>query len=569
MSAKSSYEAKPWVKFYEAGVADTIDVPLKSVPQMFDEATDAYRDNTALIFYGRKISFAQLREQTDRLATALHDLGLRKGDKIALYLLNSPQFVISYFAALKIGCTVTPISPVYTSFEIKHQLENSDAKAIICQDILYDKVEKAGVKLQWAIVTSVGEYLPAVKKWLGQSFLGGLFGDAGLGAERKIAGALRFQDLMKKHPPAPPAVAIDPRTDVAVLPYTGGTTGNPKGVILTHYNLVAAVTSGGATFGYEPGKEVFVAFLPFFHIFGQASIMLAGLTQGQTLLLFTTPHTETILDAIERYQATVFFGVPTLYEYLKDHKDTNKVNWKRVKYLICGADTLHESTVRDWQKRTQSSIIEGYGLTETCAASHLNPPKRPKGGSFGVPLPNIVAAVVDPDGTAFLPVGEVGELVLKAPSVMQGYWKSPEENRVAFLEVDGERWLRTGDLVRMDEEGYFHYYDRRKDLIKHRGHSVFAKDIEDVLYKHEQIKSAGVIGVPDPAEGSVIKAIVVLHPEARGKVTEDEIRAYCAERLAPYKVPKLIEFRGELPKTDVGKVSRRELREEVKEARTR
>jgi len=562
MNAKATYDAKPWTRFYDPGTPTTLEIPTKTLPQIFDEATAQFADRTALVFYGRKITYAQLREQADRMAAALAALGLGKGDKIALYLLNSPQYVISYFAALKAGCVVTPISPVYTSHEIKHQLENSEARALVCQDILYDKVQKAGVRLEQVILTGVNEYLPTLKRLFG----GGL-GGTGPG---QVDGVHWFQDLLKRHQPSPPPVEIDPHTDLAVLPYTGGTTGNPKGVMLTHANLVAAVTLATNVYRLEPARETFVAFLPFFHIYGQVSIMLSGLAQGHTLVVFTTPDTEAILDAMERYQVSVFFGVPTLYEYLKDHKDTNKVNWKRLKVLLCGADTLHETTVRGWEKRTSSSITEGYGLTESCAASHINPLTRRKLGSFGIPLPNVTAAVVDPDGTEFLPQGEVGELVLKGPNIMQGYWKSPEENQAVFLEVDGERWMRTGDLVRMDEEGYFFYYDRRKDLIKHRGYSVFAKDIEDVLYTHPQIKSAGVIGVPDPAEGSVIKAIVVLHAEARGKVSEEEIRKFCEERLAHYKVPKIIEFRGELPKTDVGKVSRRELREEVqKEARTR
>lgn len=564
MNAKASYEARPWVKFYEPGTPATVEIPAKSLPQVFDEATAQFASRTALIFYGKKLSYAQLREQSDRMAAGFADLGLKKGDKIALYLLNSPQFVIAYFAALKCGCTVTPISPVYTSHEIKYQLENSEARALVCQDILYDKVQKAGVQLQQVILTSVNEYLPALKKLFG----GGVVG--GAGGPRRVAGVHWFQDLLKKYPANAPRVEIDPDKDIAALPYTGGTTGNPKGVMLSHRNLVAAVTMAANVYRLEQGRETFIAFLPFFHIFGQVSIMLSGLTQGHTIVLFTTPDTEAILDAMERYQVSVFFGVPTLYEYLKDHKDTNKVNWQRLQVLLCGADTLHESTVNSWEKRTSSSITEGYGLTESCAASHLNPVNRRKTGSFGVPLPNVTAAVVDPDGTEFLPQGEVGELVLEGPNIMQGYWKSPEENKSVFLEVDGERWMRTGDLVRMDQEGYFYYYDRRKDLIKHRGYSVFAKDIEDVLYTHPQIKSAGVIGVPDPAQGSVIKAIVVLHAEARGKLSEEEIRKYCEERLAHYKVPKIIEFRGELPKTDVGKVSRRELREEVqKEARAR
>jgi len=565
MDPKSVYLSRPWLKFYEPGVPANPEVPLKSVPQAFDDATAKFGAKTALVFYGREISFRELREHTDRLAGALAGLGLKKGDRVGLYLLNSPQFVIAYFAALKLGCTVTPISPVYTSHEVKFQLDNSGARVVICQDILFDKVEKSGATLDHIIVTNVSEYLPGLKKFLGKTFLGKIFGDITLVKPDipKRANVHQFQDLLAQAPVSLPAVDIDPKVDIAALPYTGGTTGSPKGVVLTHYNLIAAQVSGLAAFpGFEEGKEVVIAFLPFFHIYGQVVLMLSGLIQGQTLVLFTTPDTEGILEAMEKYKATVFYGVPTLYEYLKDHKDTNKVSWKRLKMVLSGADTLHESTMKDWTKRTGSSIIEGYGLTETCSASHVNPTARPKAGSFGLPIPNMMAAVIEPDGTAFVPPGETGELILKGPNVMLGYWNKPEESAKVFLEIDGERWMRTGDIVRMDEEGYFHFFDRSKDLIKYKGYSVFAKDIEDVLYGHEHIKAAGVIGVPDPAVGQKIKAIVVLQPEARGKLSEEDVLAYCRENLAGYKVPHIIEFRGELPKTDVGKVSRRELRDE-------
>jgi long-chain acyl-CoA synthetase len=265
---------------------------------------------------------------------------------------------------------------------------------------------------------------------------------------------------------------------------------------------------------------------------------------------------------MERYRATVFYGVPTLYEYLKDHKDTNKADWKRLKLVLSGADTLHESTMSGWAKRTGSSIIEGYGLSETCATSHLNPLHRPKSGSFGCPIPGMLAAVLDGESLEFVPPGETGELVVCGPNVMQGYWNRLEESASAFVDRGGVRWMRTGDIVRMDAEGYFHFFDRSKDLIKFKGYSIFAKDVEDVLYAHPQVKEAGVIGVPDAAVGQRIKAIVVLQGDARGKLSEEGIRAYCREKLAEYKVPHIIEFRGELPKTDVGKVSRHELREE-------
>ena len=552
MSAIDTYLAKPWLAHYQQGVPSQVEAPLKSVAQLFDEATDQAPSRAAVAFYGRSITYRELRDATDRLACALAALGVKKGDRVALYLLNSPQFIIAYFAALKCGATVTPISPVYTSHEVRYQLADSGARAIVCQDILYEKVAKSGAKLDLVVVTNVNEYLPALKRLFGK--------------KAEISAKVHWlQDLLKKYPPTPPAVAIDPRTDLAALPYTGGTTGNPKGVMLSHYNLVSAQAMGQAAFSvFEPGKEVILAFLPFFHIYGQVVIMLNGLCQGNLLVLFTSPDTEAILEAMERYRATVFYGVPTLYEYLKDHKDTNKVDWKRLKLVLSGADTLHESTMKGWAKRTGSNIIEGYGLSETCATSHVNPLHRAKAGSFGCPIPGMQAAVMNPDTLEFVPPGETGELVLSAGNVMLGYWQRPDENARAFVDKSGQRWLRTGDLVRMDEEGYFHFYDRSKDLIKYKGYSIFAKDVEDVLYAHPQVKAAGVIGVTDPAVGQRIKAIVVLQSDARGKLSEDEIKAYCRQSLAEYKVPHIVEFRGELPKTDVGKVSRRELRDEAK-----
>jgi long-chain acyl-CoA synthetase len=268
---------------------------------------------------------------------------------------------------------------------------------------------------------------------------------------------------------------------------------------------------------------------------------------------------------MERYQASGFYGVPTLFEYLKEYEKTDRVNWKRLKLIACGADTLHESTIEGWERRTHSKILEGYGMTETTAVSHSTPFDRPKSGSFGVPLPGVNAAIIDVDGTEFMPVDEVGELILNGPNIMQGYWKRPESYKETFIEFDGKKWLRTGDLVRMDEEGYFHFFDRKRDLIKYKGYSVFARHVEEILYKHPQIKAAGVVGVPDPKVGNLIKAYVVLQSEARGKVSEEEIMEFCRRNLAHYKVPGIIEFRGELPKTDVGKVSRRELREEAEE----
>jgi long-chain acyl-CoA synthetase len=567
MEAKAKYFERPWLKFYPEGVPANVEIPEHSLPEVFEQVTSKYSDRTAMIFYGNKISFGKLREEVDRFATALHELGIEKGDKVALYLLNSPQFIIAYFGSLKAGATLTPISPVYTSIEVKHQLEDSEAQSIVCQDFLYENVERAGVGLKNIILTNIGEYLPLSKRLAGRSVLG-RYGKMEAPSPQVIEshGFHQFQKLIKKYPPNPPKIEFNPREDIVALPYTGGTTGLPKGAVLTHHNLLACQMQVQAFWPtFEEGKEVIPALLPFYHIYGQLVVMLDGLILGSTLILFTTPDLEEILSAMERYGATVFYSVPTAFQFLKDYDKTDRFNWKGLKIITSGADTLHESTVNDWERRTGAKIIEGYGLTECSAVSHVNPLGRPKVGSFGVPLPNIMAAVVHPETSEFLPPGEIGELLIEGPNIMKGYWKRPEDTRETLIELDGKTWLRTGDLVRMDEDGYFFFYDRKKDMIKYKGYSVFAREIEEVLHQHPKVKTAGVLGVPDRDVGQLIKAIVVLETDARGKVSEEEIIKYCEENLAHYKIPKIVEFRGELPKTDVGKVSHRELREELEE----
>jgi long-chain acyl-CoA synthetase len=563
---KAKYEAKPWIKWYLEGVPTDVTVEEKSVVDTFNETTDKWRDKTAVVFYGRKMNYRELRDQVDRFATALHDLGVKKGDKIALLLLNSPQFIIAYFGALKAGATLTAISPVYVSPEIKYQLEDSGARMLVCLDILYDNVEKSGVKLDAVILTSISEYLPTMKRFLGSSVLRAVYQKMAAPPvelfERE--GFYRFQDLLKKYPPNPPEIEFNVREDIVTLPYTGGTTGKPKGAMITHYNFAAVRQQTNKLWGniVQEGKETVIAYLPFYHIYGQAVVMMGGLTEGYTSILITTPDPDDILNAIENYKGTIFYSVPALYEYLKDYEKTSRVNWKNIKVLVSGADALLEDTARGWEKRTNTRIHEGWGMTETTSVGMVNPYGRAKIGSFGVPIPGTMAGIVEAEGTKFLPVGETGELVFKGPNVFPGYWGKPEATKEVLLEVDGETWLRTGDLARMDEEGYFYFYDRKKDMIKYKGLQVFAREVEEVITSHPQVKEAGVIGVPDPEVGEKVKAIVVLDSEARGKVSEEDIIKYCAGKLAAYMVPKIVEFRGEVPKTDIGKVSRRELREE-------
>lgn len=568
MDPQEIYLKKPWLAHYPENVPPYVEAPNVSVPELFDRMAQKYAKKTALIFYGKKISYRELQEAIDRFATALADLGVRKGDTVALYLLNSPQYVMAYFGALKIGACITPISPVYTSQEVKHQLQDSEARTVICEDMLYENVERCGIEPDCVILSNITDFLPRLKKVFGKSTLGKANQGRTVPSPEMIAaaGLHSFKDLLAKYPPRPPEVKIDPRTDLAALPYTGGTTGLPKAAMLTHYNLVSLQHQVMSFWSFlEEGNETIIAFLPFFHIYGQVVLMLAGLVYGFTIVLFTTPDLEEILAAVERYRASIFYGVPTLYERLKEYDKTERVNWKRLKGIICGADTLHESTIKGWERRTGTTILEGYGMTETSGVSHTSPYQRPKSGSFGVPLPGVDAAVVALDEEGFAPAGEEGEMILRGPNIMQGYWKRPDSNAADFVEIAGKKWLRTGDLVRMDEEGYFFFFDRKRDLIKHKGYSVFARHVEEVLYQHPQVKAAGVVGVPDPKAGSIIKAYVVLESEARGKISEEEITEFCRQNLAHYKVPGIVEFRGELPKTDVGKVSRRELREEAEE----
>jgi len=559
--ALAGYEKRPWLKWYPKGVPADIEVPEKSIIGMVDEAAEKWGDKTSVIFYGKKIKHKEIRDLSLRFATALHDLGIRKGDIVGIFLPNCPQFMIAYFGILRLGATATTLSPLYTPREVAHQLKDSGARTVVCLDLLYEKVEKVWeeVGLKHVIVTSIEEYLPSTGR-----FFGKLSGKTLSVEISNRPGVLLFQDLIEKYPPNPPKVQINPKEDIAALPYTGGTTGDPKGAVLTHSNLVALQEQVRRYWPeIEDGKESSVAVLPFYHIYGQSVVLLSGATRGGMGIVFARPELDDILDAIQKYGVTLFYGVPTLYKYLVDEPKAKRINWKKLKYLYCGADTLHKETRENWMRLTEKEIYEGYGLTETTAVSHTNPAGRNKPGSLGIPIPGTHAAVARMEKDEFLPVGETGELVVSGPQVMSGYWNKPEDNKKSFFEAGGRVWFRTGDIVKMDEEGYFYFVERAKDMIKYKGLAVYAHEIEEVLYNHPKIKEAAVIGVPDPDVGERVKAIVVPETDYRGKITEEEITKWCEERLAHYKVPKIIEFRGEVPKTDVMKVDHKKLRAEL------
>ncbi len=566
MAEKNIYLTKPWLKYYPEGMPESIAVDEESIGAVFDRIVEKFASRTAIIYYGNKITYKQLSVAVDRFSTALADLGVIKGDRVAFYLLNSPQFIIAYYAVLKVGATVTPISPIYTSGELRHQLLDSQARHIICQDILYNNLKKADCPLQNIILTGIEEYLPPLRKILKKRYSGNKDQSTIKIDVREKDHVHQFQTLLKAYEPNPPHINFDPKNDLASLPYSGGTTAQPKGIMLSHYNLLSNQKQIQSSWPFlKSGEEVFLAHLPFFHIFGQVTLVLNGIMTGSTLVVLTTPDLDEILASVDDYGVNMFFGVPAFYDMLKDYKKTDRINWKKLKLIICAADTLHETTVKGWKKRTGTNILEGYGMTEVGGASHSNPFDRIKAGSFGIPLPSVTAAVVDPESNKFCPVGEIGELVVQGPNIMKGYWNREDESKQTLIEIDGETWLKTGDMVKMDSEGYFYFVDRKKDLIKYKGYSVFAREVEEVMIGHPMIKAVGIIGVPDPKVGQFIKAYVVLYPEARGRLSEEELLDYCCEKLAHYKVPKIIEFRGELPQTDVGKISRRELREESAE----
>ena len=564
MDDKSAYLQKPWLQNYPDGIAAQMNFPERSVVEAFEEATEKWGNKTALIFYGKRISFSELREQVDRFGNALHHLGVKKGDRVALHLLNSPQFIISYFGVIKIGAVVTPISPVYVSSEVRHQIEDSGAETIVCQDVLYHVIEETKLQFKRVIITNINEYLPTVARLLGKSVLKGVYKTTGTPSYDSMKGVdvYQFKDLLKQFSPDPPHVGINPKEDLAVLPYTSGTTALPKGTMLTHYNLLTSECLLKEFLNMEEGKEVDLAYMPLYFVGGQLIIMLRALLRGSTLIIFTTPDPDDILAAAEKYKATIFIGAPGMYEILRDYEKTDRVDWKRFKFILAGADTLLEDTLKGWEKRTGTTLLECWGMTETSGIGMFTPKGGVKVGSFGVPMSNCKAAIVDPDTNEFLPVGEVGELIFHGPGVMKGYWQAPEETKKVLIEIDGTTWLKTGDLVKMDQDGYFWFYDRKRDRIKYKGYRMSAREIEEVIASHPQVKEVGVIGVPDPKVGERVKAIVVTQSEARGKLSEEDIVKWCEGRLAPYKIPKLIEFRGEIPKTDIGKVSRRELREE-------
>jgi long-chain acyl-CoA synthetase len=549
--------SKPWTKNYDEGVPSEINIPEKPLYSLIDDAANTYPEKTAIIFFDKKITYKQLKEMIDRFAHALQEHGVKKGDVVAIMLPNTPQFVISYYAILKIGGIVTPLNPLYKSAEIKRQLLDSGAETIILLDLLYPEFEiiKNEVKMKNIIVTSIKDFLPPLLKMLYPL----KYKTPKIKYEPNMH---KFMDLLKYSPEYKP-VNINPKEDLAALMYTGGTTGIPKGAMLTHYNLLSNVVQ--IKYWFKPRIEpmVVLSVLPFFHIYGQTAAMNYVFVHMATMVILPRFDVKDMFKSINKYRVTVFHGVPTLYIQIINSPLVKKYKLDTIEACISGAAPLPIEVQKKFEELTGGKLREGYGLTETSPVTHVNPILgKFKVGSIGLPVPNTLAAIADPDNNVLLPPDSIGELVISGPQVMKGYYNMPEENAKAFFELGGFRWFRTGDIAKMDEEGYFYIVERKKDLIKYKGYSVYPREVEEVLYKHPAVKEAAVIGVPDPEVGEQIKAFVVLKDEFKGKVKEEEIIEFVKTQIAPYKYPRIVEFRDSLPKSAVGKILRKVLRDE-------
>ncbi len=554
---------KPWLKRYDKGVPHTIQYPDVPVFHYLEDNARRFPQSICTIFKGARINYREMNETTDRLAAGLASLGVKKGDRVGIFMPNTPQFVMAYFAILKLGGVVVATNPLYSGREIEHQLNDSGIEIMLVMSNFYNTIKEVQpkTKLRKVIVTNLKEALPPV---LG--FLFTLTREKKGGFRVTLAeGDLWMQDLIARFKPEDrPKVQITSE-DVALFQYSGGTTGISKGAIALHRNLVAnALQIHDWMVNVEDGKEVLLMGIPLFHVYGMVAGMLFAMRSGAAMVMVPNPRDlKDVLDNIQKYKATIFPGVPTLYNAINNHPDVvaGKYNLSSIKACISGSAPLMRETKEKFEALTGGSVFEGYGLSEAPTASHCNPLLgENRTGSIGLPLPDVDARIVSlDDEVTVLPAGEVGELVLRGPQVFKGYHNMPTETTNSLR--DG--WLYTGDIARMDEDGYFYIVDRKKELIKPGGYQVWPREVEEVIMDHPKVLEVGVAGIPDPYRGETVKAWVVVKPGET--LTEEDIKDWCKERMAKFKVPTHVEFRTELPKTTVGKILRRELVRQHKE----
>jgi len=532
----------------------------KLLIQDFERACEKYAGRTALIYLGEKFSYARLKHLIDRFATALDALGLGKDEKIMLYIPNCPQFVIGYFAAQRIGAIPVPVSPIYTPHEIKYLINDSGSKAVLCLDTNFRYVEEVfdDTCLQKVIVTTYVDLLPVYKRAIGF-----LFDKVPNGVVRKRDHVYMFKQLTGKYPSSPPRVELNPGEQLCYLLYTGGTTGFPKGCYLTHTGMVSFVDDirkVGEGFVKE-AQEVLIMVAPLFHQMAQGVLFGMVLTKGNTAVLMPIPQVDPILKAIEKYRVTLFLGAPTLYRMILENDRLDLYDLSSLKYCWSGGDVLPLEVFNRWKAKFHVPIYQVYGATEVGFVAMTPLAEEPLPGAVGRPLPSREIRIVDPETLEPVPPGTPGELLVTSEYISKGYWKKPEETAKAYVKIDGRIWYRMNDFVRTDQDGQLYYVDRGADIIKYKGYRVSCSEIEAVLQDHPAVIGACVVGVPDSRVGERIKGIVVLKEDVRG-ISGSELLKWCRDRLAPYKIPQYIEFRDMLPKSKVGKLLRREIRDE-------
>jgi long-chain acyl-CoA synthetase len=533
----------------------------------FEKMAKKYPDRLAIIYLGEKFTYARLRNLIDRFATALNRLGVRKGDKVILYITNSAQWVIAFFGIQKIGAVVVPVAPIYTSFEIEYMIKDSGAETIICLDTNFGYVQDVFSKtsLKRAIVTNLVDLLPLWKRAVGF-----LFDKIPNGIVKKGENIYFFKDLIKQSPEKL-EVEIDPWKDLSYILYTGGTTGFPKGVPGNHMGMISYVRDvmEDVAGGYiEEGKDTYIAINPLFHIMALGLFVAIGLNYGNTTIIMPAPQVDSILRAIEKYRVRWILGVPALYRMILENDRLDQYDMSSLKYCYCGGDVLPIEVFKRWKEHLGVSIYQVYGSTEAGHVTYSRLDKEPELSSIGLPLKTRECKVVDPDTLEVVPTGETGELVVTSDYTVKHYWNKPEETNRSYIDINGKIYYRMGDYVRQGETGDIYYVERSADVIKHKAYRVSASEIEAVLQDHPTVIGACVVGVRDPKVGERIKAIVVLKEDARG-VDASELTRWCRERLAPYKIPQYIEFRDMLPKSKVGKLLRREIRDEERRKTTK
>jgi len=549
--------ARPWLHHYESEVASTYEYPRHNLAYFLVQAAGKNPQLPALYFMGKKIKYGQLMEACYRFANGLRQLGVKKGERVAIMLPNCPQSVIAYYGALLAGAVVVQTNPLYMERELEHQLLDSGAVAIVTLDLLYRRVGTVMPRthLRHVLVSSLKDYLPFPKNMLYPIKAKRDGADLNVPWSESVRS---FRTLLASSSAIPVMEEVNAAEDVALLQYTGGTTGLSKGVMLTHMNLIANTLQTKHWFHKAAdGQEIYLAALPFFHVFGMTVLMNQAVVRSGMMVLVPKFEVSEILGLISKLKPTVFPGAPTMYIALINHPDIREYDLSSINVCISGSAPLPLEVQDRFEELTGGRLIEGYGLTEASPVTHANPIwGRRKIGSIGIPFPDTEAKVVDPATGEEAGIDEIGELIVKGPQVMKGYWNRPHESEAVLK----NGWLYTGDMARVDGEGYFSIVDRKKDIIIAGGFNIYPREIEEVLFEHPSVKEAVVIGIPDPYRGETVKAFIIVREGEN--LTEEELNTWCRERLAAFKVPRRYEFRTQLPKTMVGKVLRRRLLEE-------